>query len=176
MTKVFINPGHAPNGNPDPGAVGPTGLRESDVTAKVSKLLGNYLQEAGVETYILQSDNLSEVCDAANDFEPDCFVSIHCNSFGNPAANGIETYAAEGSEDGISLARMVQENLVYEFPELTDRGVKLSNFYVLLYTDAPAILIELPFISNPDEERLLGDPLTQDKFAAAIARGIIFWN
>ena len=29
--KVFVNPGHAPGGYPDPGAVGPSGLRESDV-------------------------------------------------------------------------------------------------------------------------------------------------
>ena len=46
--KVFLNPGHAPNGNPDPGACG-CGLRESDVTKLVTDLVADYLSAAGVE-------------------------------------------------------------------------------------------------------------------------------
>ena len=41
--KVFINPGHAPGGYPDPGAVGLSGLRESDVAADVAAQVVNYL-------------------------------------------------------------------------------------------------------------------------------------
>ena len=46
--KVFLNPGHAPNGNPDPGACG-CGLRECDVAKSVADLVAGYLVAAGVE-------------------------------------------------------------------------------------------------------------------------------
>ena len=46
--KVFLNPGHAPGGVPDPGACNPvTGLRESDVAAKIGALIKKYLEAAG---------------------------------------------------------------------------------------------------------------------------------
>ena len=51
--QVFINPGHALNGNPDPGACG-YGLRESDVAARIGVIVEERLRAAGVETYLLQ--------------------------------------------------------------------------------------------------------------------------
>ena len=68
MTKVFINPGHAPNGDPDPGACNAeTGLRESDVAAIVGRMVAGYLNAAGIETEVLQSDSLEDICSAANE-------------------------------------------------------------------------------------------------------------
>lgn len=59
---VFINPGHAPNGNPDSGAVNETtGLRECDVAKNVADKIEYYLNAAGVATEQLQSDSLGEV-------------------------------------------------------------------------------------------------------------------
>ena len=79
--KVFLNPGHAPNGNPDPGAVnGETGLRECDVALAVGESAESYLNAAGVETELLQSDSLYDICEAANSSDADIFVSIHCNA------------------------------------------------------------------------------------------------
>lgn len=77
--KVFLNPGHAPNGHPDPGAVNEeTGLCESDVALAVGKSAASYLNAAGVETELLQSDSLYEICETANSSDADIFVSIHC--------------------------------------------------------------------------------------------------
>ncbi|MBR4696594.1 MAG: N-acetylmuramoyl-L-alanine amidase, partial [Selenomonadaceae bacterium] len=87
--KVFINPGHAPNGNPDPGACG-FGLRESDAAASIGSMVEERLKAAGVETYLLQSDALYSVPGVANDWGADLFVSIHCNAF-NGVAKGTET-------------------------------------------------------------------------------------
>ncbi len=58
--KVFINPGHAPNGHPDPGAVNDnTGLRECDVALAVGDLVAHYLKTAGVGvTNVFQCDSL----------------------------------------------------------------------------------------------------------------------
>lgn len=60
--NIFINPGHAPNGNPDPGAVnGTTGLRECDVALAVGNLAAKYLIAAGVSvTNVFQCDDLGE--------------------------------------------------------------------------------------------------------------------
>lgn len=174
--NVFINPGHAPNGNPDPGAVnGNTGLRECDVALAVGDLVGHYLKAAGVGvTNVFQCDSLEEICDQANASGADLFISIHCNSAEAASATGTETWACAGSSAGHALAACIQNQIVDALGTV-DRGVKtatpgVNGLYVLTNTDAPAVLVELAFISNDDDEQLLEEK--QDDFARAIARGV----
>ena len=173
--KVFLNPGHAPNGNPDPGAVNEeTGLRECDVALTVGKSAASYLNAAGVETELLQSDSLYEICETANSSDADIFVSIHCNAAEAEAANGTETWICAGSNRGSMLASYIQNQIV-DALDTTDRGVKIATpgvngLYVLTNTDMPAVLVELGFISNPDDEEILANK--QDDLARAVARGI----
>lgn len=170
MSKIFINPGHAPDGNPDPGAVGPTGTRESDVAAAVGALVGNALNAAGCEAMSYQSDDLKGICDTSNTWGADLFVSIHCNAAENPAAKGVETWYIEGSTKGQVLAQAVQNQLVGL--GAVDRGIKSGHLYVTLHTDAPAVLAEIGFISNPGEEANLANQECQQSIANAIARGV----
>lgn len=166
--KVFINPGHAPNGNPDPGACG-FGLRESDVAMRVGNLLEYYLRVAGLKTRMLQSDSLEEVVAASDYFGADIFVSIHCNAF-DGTAHGTETliYAAGGEAE--KLAECVQSQLI-DALGTTDRGIKeRPGLYVLNSTAAPAILVETAFIDNRQDNELLASE-TED-IARAIARGV----
>ena len=173
--KVFLNPGHAPNGEPDPGAVNETtGLRECDVAKNVADLVAYYLNAAGVSTDVLQSDSLGEISQAANDSGADLFISIHCNSAEAAVATGTETWACAGSSAGHALAACIQNQIVDALGTV-DRGVKtatpgVNGLYVLTNTDAPAVLVELAFISNDDDEQLLEEK--QDDFARAIARGV----
>ena len=173
--KIFINPGHAPGGHPDPGAVNSeTGLRECDVALAVGKSATSYLNAAGVETEMLQSDSLAEICEAANGSGADIFVSIHCNAADAMEANGTETWACAGSYRGGMLADCIQSQLV-DALDTTDRGVKIATpgvngLYVLTNTDMPAVLVELAFISNPGDEEILAN--AQDALARAIARGV----
>ncbi|MDF2571226.1 MAG: N-acetylmuramoyl-L-alanine amidase [Sporomusa sp.] len=175
MSKIFINPGHAPNGQPDPGAVNPiTGLRESDVVAKVGGLVSKYLQSAKCETQVLQNNSLAKVVEAANQWCADLFVSIHCNSVKDSKADGTETWYCQGSSEGNALADYIQKQIIAALP-LTDRGLKeavpgISGLYVLSNTDMAACLVELAFISNAEDEHLL--VTKQDDFARAVARGI----
>ena len=69
--RVFLNPGHAPNGEPDPGACNKvTGLRECDVAKNITDLVEKYLVAAGVEVVgNLQSDSLYEVTSTANNIQ-----------------------------------------------------------------------------------------------------------
>lgn len=170
---VFINPGHAPNGNPDPGATG-FGLRECDVAKNISDLVEHYLVSAGVEVIgNLQSDSLSEIVNASNNSSADIFISIHCNAF-NGSANGTETWYYYSSDNGKNLASCVHNQIVSSLP-LNDRGVKgakpgTNGLYVLTNTDAVSILVETAFIDNENDNALLKN--NQDDFARAIARGV----
>lgn len=173
--KVFLNPGHAPGGEPDPGAVNDaTSLRECDVALAVGKSAESYLNAAGVETELLQSDSLYEICEAANSSDADIFVSIHCNAAEAEEASGTETWACAGSYRGSMLASCIQSQLVNAL-DTTDRGVKIATpgvngLYVLTNTDMPAVLVELAFISNSGDEEILANK--QDDLARAVARGI----
>lgn len=171
--KVFINPGHAPNGQPDPGACG-CGLRESDVVAEVGHAVAGYLTAAGCEVKVLQSDSLSEISSTANAWDADVFVSIHCNSASRDDARGVETYSYYGSDNGRALADCIHERIVGRFEEIDgdfpDRGLKEAGFHVIRCTDMPAVLVELAFINNEDDAKLLKNHV--DDFARAIACGV----
>ena len=173
--KVFINPGHAPNGNPDPGAVNQySGLKEAVVVKHVGDLVAKYLIAAGVDATVCLDDSLATVVDASNSMGADVFVSIHCNSASNPSAEGTETFYFYSSEQGRKLANCIQSQLI-DSMDTVDRGIKgarpgTNGLYVLTNTDAVAVLVELAFISNQDDVILLTE--NQDDFARAIARGI----
>ena len=171
--RVFLNPGHAPGGNPDPGACG-FGLRECDVAKNVADLVAGYLTAAGVEVVgCLQSDSLEEVVDSSNNSDADVFISIHCNAC-NGSANGTEVWHYYGSGAGAALARCIQNQIVTSLGT-TDRGTKgakpgVNGLYVLSNTDAVAVLVELAFIDHAGDAHLLRSQ--QDDFARAIARGV----
>ncbi len=173
--KVFLNPGHAPGGHPDPGAVNEeTGLRECDVALAVGKSAASYLNAAGVETELLQSDSLEEICEAANISDADIFVSIHCNAAEAEEANGTENWACAGSYRGSMLANCIQGQLVNALGT-TDRGVKIATpgingLYVLPNTAMPAVLVELAFITTRGDKEILAHD--QDALARTVARGI----
>ena len=171
--RVFLNPGHAPNGNPDPGACG-YGLRECDVARNVADLVAGYLAAAGVEVVgCLQSDSLEEVVDSSNNSDADVFISIHCNAC-NGSANGTEVWHFYGSGAGEKLASFIQNQIV-DALRTVDRGVKgakprVNGLYVLSNTNAVAVLVELAFIDHASDAELLRS--RQDEFARAIARGV----
>lgn len=177
--KVFLNPGHSPNGIPDPGAknVG-TGLRECDVAKNIADLVEKYLVAAGVNVVgNIQSDNLFYdsdypqpcVCAEANASGADIFASIHCNAF-DCDAHGTETYAYAPGGEGEKLAGCINDQIVKSLGTL-DRGVKYRPDYIVLkHTDMTAVLVETAFIDSDVDEPLLR--AKQDDFARAIARGI----
>ena len=179
MPKIFINPGHSPdfNSGGDPGAVSPrTGLKEAEVALKVGTLVKQYLEVVGYEVYLLQSDSLGYICNESNNWDSDYFVSIHCNASANYSAKGAETWVCAGSVKGRRLGDAIQKQIIDNIP-ITDREIKIATpgingLYVLTNTDCPAVLVEMGFITNEYDEKLLGDSHYQDEFARCIARGI----
>mgnify|MGYP005832784161 CR=1 FL=1 len=177
MYKVVLDPGH---GGQDAGAVGPSGLQEKVVALAVARRAAEYLAGSVAvrlsreDDVALGTDDNSELgnrAKVANDWGADCFVSIHCNSFGSSGARGTETYYHPASEKGRKLAGALQKCLV-DALQLADRGVKQANFAVLRLTECPAALVEIAFISNPQEEAMLADPEFQARAARAVAEGV----
>ncbi len=189
--SVYIDPGHGEgvSGNYDPGAVGPGGLTENEVAFDVAKRLAEILRQQGIDvagnTLAADSDeeNLNEAVRAANAAGVDLYVSLHCNSAVTAAAHGVEVWYG-GSKTSIEVASAVLERITAEFAEgdgelngrtlpLVGRGVKKGSFAVLRNTHMPAILVEMAFISNEQEEGWLRDYCVRQQFAQAIADGII---
>lgn len=178
--KVYINPGH--DIDHDPGAVNlEKNAAEAKTALKISNLVAKYLNAVGIETKILQSDNLYwdsiysdrpiAVVEDANNWNADIFISIHCNSATNKSANGTETlvYNLDNGKANI-LADCVQKQIVNSL-NTTNRGLKeYPSLIVLKYTYMPAILVETAFISNSKDCDLLLNKV--DDFARAIARGV----
>ena len=164
--KIYINPGHSVDGT-DHGACC-FGLREADIALRIGQRVENYLRAVGYQVKLGQFDQLQTICDDANNWQADLFVSIHCNAFdGN--AKGTETYCYRGATSGRRLAETIHNQITRSLP-ITDRGVREAGYYVLANTDMPAVLVETAFIDNYDDAELLRN--RQDDFARAIARGI----
>lgn len=180
--KICLDPGH---GGSDPGAVSPrTGNRECDITLAICLQVQTILEQLGHEVMLTRYDDrdvaypgasateeLQARCDVSNAFMADIFISVHCNSFALPSAIGTETFWQPGSMAGHFLAEYIHQELVAL--GLVNRGAKEKSHYVTRYTAAPAVLVEVAFLSNPDDEAKLIDPGWQGLFAQAIVNGCL---
>jgi N-acetylmuramoyl-L-alanine amidase len=214
---VIIDPGH---GGSDPGAIGPTGLKESEVTLKVALHLEELLKKAGIPTYLTRYKDdfisLEDRTNFANQKNGFVFVSIHANSTLNnrPTAIGTETFVLSSQYIGASakdvadrenraikahpevdadlasiigdleesanikysfdFADIVQKELV-KYLKLENRGVKQAPFVVLKGVNMAAVIVEIAFISNPQEEKLLKNNEFSQKTAQALFDAIIYY-
>ena len=165
---IVIDPGH---GGEDPGAVGPEGLREADVALFTSHLISRKLQGSSLTRCRDVTLSLSERVRTANRIKPLAFVSVHCNGHHDRKARGVEVYFYPGSSRGKDLATSIYSSLL-ESINLNGRGTKKGRFHVLRFTAMPAVILELAFITNPEEERLLQSIFWLQKTAMVVASGI----
>ena len=179
---IVLDAGH---GGSDTGAVGPNGLTEKEATLAVTQKTRDLLKASGAyvtmtrdsdrDVYGVNASDVQELQARVNagmrDPDAEIFVSIHCNAFSSPSAHGTESYYYRGSQKGYRLASLLNEEMIGA-GGLANRGVKEAGFYVLKHSSVPASLVELAFITNYAEERLLADEGFRGKMAEAIARGI----
>lgn len=168
MKKVFLDPGH---GGKDSGAVGVNNLLEKDINLSVAKKVYNILKKQNVDVRLSRSDDsnisLNSRTETANKWGADCYISIHCNSF-NTKAQGIETFSY--SINSNDLANNIHNEILNSKVYTKNRGLKTANFYVLRKSSMRSCLVELGFIDNDEDAKILIDK--QDDFALSIAIGI----
>ena len=177
---IVLDAGH---GGSDRGAVGPSGLTEKEVTLAVALKTERLLTENGADVIMTRRSDIDVASPQASNteelgarvakapYDAEIFISIHCNAFSNPQSNGMETFYYSGKSESYRLAALLNEEL-QNYGGLNNRGVKSANFYVIKHTNCPSSLIELAFITNYEEERLLASDEYQQRLAQAIVAAI----
>ena len=172
---VVIDPGH---GGPDPGAIGISGIRETDVVLDVSKQVTNLLSNKGVKVKLTRSKevdlDLPPRVAIANRTYADVFVSIHANASRGKRKdiNGLETFYYSGWR-GKLLAKKIQKQILKVSPGSPDRGVRQGRFFVIKNTRMPAVLVEIGFLTGRLDARRLEKSIHRRRIAYAIAKGIL---
>jgi len=170
---IVLDPGHAS----DPGAIGPTGLTESEANLGIALALRSELEKKGAKV-VMTRDDMShvELYDRpiiAKMAEADLFVSIHNNALPdgvNPFTNhGVSTYYYH--PHSIGLARAIHSRML-KATGMPDFGLYYGNLAVARPTQYPAVLVECAFMMLPEQEALLKTDGYRWKVAKAVAMGI----
>ena len=157
-TKIVIDAGH--NGLSDPGAVY-NGRRESDDTLRLAMAVGEILSRSGYDVDYTRTGNINQSviqkAQLANDTDADLFISIHRNMSEVPGSyHGVQSLVNKNLE-GVGFRNINVE--------------ARPNLAVLRRTKMPAILVEVGFIDNAEDNKLFDTRL--DEIAQAIADGIM---
>lgn len=152
LARIAIDPGHGGN---DPGASGPSGLKEKDVTLAIAHKLAPLLSRSGLEVTLTRDDDryvtLEERTARANAFGADLFLSIHCNAAEKSGRKGIETYVLDTTtsdmagrvaarENGASQAASAEVAQLLASMRLADQSTRSTKLADLLQRSAVASL------------------------------------
>ncbi len=176
MTVIVLDAGH---GGRDPGAVNGS-LYEKTIVLDVTKRVETYLRSKyGYQVRLTRSTDIYLTLDqrvqTAKTLRGNLFVSLHTNAATTPYAKGVETfYSSSSAHSGKSrvLATNIQSNLMGNMSGMTSRGVKTANYYVIRYNTMPSALVELGFISSPQDVTHLRSNASRQRMAEGIAEGI----
>ncbi|HBT47436.1 MAG TPA: N-acetylmuramoyl-L-alanine amidase [Peptococcaceae bacterium] len=173
--RIGLDPGH---GGSDPGAVAPDGLQEKEVTLAVALLAAGFLSQAGIEVVLSRKEDvdvsLAERAALFNRAGVDLVASLHVNSSENPRADYLSTYILGPGGRAERAAGILQRELVLALG-WPDGGVRQANFYILRETEAPAVLVEMGFLSNPRQAQALREGKVRRALGLALARGMALY-
>lgn len=161
--KIYIDQGHNPSGI-NAGAEG-FGVREQDITYQVGQYLYNILsQDDRFEAKLSRptpetslgynnTSSLRERVTQANEWPANYFISIHANASTNPMQNGSEVYVAASYTASWYLAMDVLSEIVRRTGTKYNGVIINPGLYVLRNTTMPAILVELGYITNYEDNQ-----------------------
>ncbi|MCC5640242.1 N-acetylmuramoyl-L-alanine amidase [Nostoc sp. CHAB 5844] len=175
--KIVLDPGH---GGKESGASGPTGYLEKDVNLVVSKLLRDDLVQLGA-TVVMTRDSdkdvsLPERQAIISQEKPAIAISIHHNSLPDDGdAENTKGFAAFWYQSQAHSLAMFLHNYVVKKLGRPSYGVFWDNLALTRPAAAPSVLLELGFMSNPNEFEVVTNPQEQQKMAKVLAQGIVEW-
>ncbi len=191
---IILDAGH---GIPDEGAESSRGTSEAETNLKIALKIQNLLEQSGSTVILTRSDEnaiysidsktlkqkkISDIHNRVkigNESSADIFVSIHLNKIPQSQYDGWQTFYKEGSEEGLNLAKQIQNSLNEAIDKPNNRVAKsIDNIYIIKHVEIPTTIVECGFLSNPSEEALLLTDEYQNKLAWGIYNGIInyFYN
>lgn len=170
---IILDAGHGGN---DIGTSSGT-VKEKAVTLSVVKKMKEILEERGATVILIRDSDkylsLEQRVEIANQTPADLFISIHCNYYEKDSSiKGMECYYCEASSEGKRYA----ENILHAVQQnggIATRNVKPETFWVITKTNAPAVLIELGYLSNSSDRKNLGNEDYQDQLASVLSESIL---
>lgn len=175
---ICLDAGH---GGRDSGTSGTDGTLEKTVTLDVARRVRDGLRAEGATVVMTRSDDRfvglgtrSSICNKAG---AGLFVSIHANGFHEPGVSGFEVYYFDGapSDDGAQLAEAIRAAM-HDALETRDRGVRNADFSVLAATRCPAVLVEVGYLTNPEENARLAQDDYRQRVADALVAAIVSYG
>ena len=169
---VVIDAGH---GGDDPGATSCTGYYEKTVNLSVARKVALLLRQRGLKVIMTREGDefieREQRAAIANRNNAQLFVSIHCDSMENSSKRGFTIYVARSAS---RASRQAADAIAQAMAKtgIDKQGVREADYKVLIYTQGPAVLVELGYLSNYQEATLLRDSNFQNRLAEAIANGI----
>ena len=178
---IYIDPGH---GGMDPGCVYKD-VYEKDINLKIALKLRDELEKNGAIVYLTRDSDvdlsinthnhkksdLNNRIKAINNSKADVFISIHLNSLESSSWYGVQLFYDDINKNNELFAKIMQDNI----KNLNgNRDYKMNNdLYLLKNIDIPGLLIEVGFLSNPNERYLLQTDKYQNKVVESLYNGIL---
>ncbi len=183
---VVLDAGH---GGKDPGKIGVNNALEKDINLSIVKRLQYYLENDGV-TVVLTRDSdaglyqesdgnkkqadMKKRCEIIAQSQASLVVSIHQNSYHEESVSGAQVFYYKSSAEGQRLAELIQQRFDFLLGDRNTKGTRPNdNYYLLLHTECPTVIVECGFLSNWDEAVRLTEPSYQDLAAWTIYMGIM---
>ncbi|MBL1408886.1 N-acetylmuramoyl-L-alanine amidase [Sphingobacterium faecale] len=171
---IAIDPGHGGNAK---GAVSPNGTEEKIYNLKFAKELQTLLHKKGVKNvYLTRTEDIDIATTdrvlKLREVKPDLLISLHLNASSRTEVKGVSTYYHHNGSRGVSK---------YILDEMLDLGLNefglIGNFNFLLNspTEYPNSLVEIAFLSNPEDEQRILNEKFHKQTADKIYKGIVKW-
>ncbi len=162
-----------------------TGVPEYQLALDVSLKLRDELRARGYKVVMIREDNHCPIsnrgrAEIANKYRGAVFLRIHANGDSNPATSGMLTmcpasdnpYTPEIIGDSNRLARLVLDQMVKSTGASSKGIIETNNMSGINWCKIPVTIIEMGFMSNPDEDRLLQTEDYQKKIVDGISNGV----
>lgn len=177
--QVILDAGH---GGIDVGKTGVNGEKEKDINLEISKKIKKFLSDSNVTVKMTRegderlADSQREDLKARTDIMNGgalLAVSIHQNSYRDPAVSGAQVFYYTDSEEGRTAAGMLQAELNALAPDNEKEIRANDSYYILKNTRIPTVIVECGFLSNYTEAEKLADDEYQNRIAEAVSEGIL---
>ncbi len=177
------------HGEPDGGAVSPSGISEAGLNLSIARMLATELEKLGYHIILTRQDE-NNIADAdkqtpiramkvsdinnrikmTNESSGDMLISIHMNNFENPKFYGWQTFYKTNSEDSEWIAQNIQTGISNHIDRENDRQIlPIKNIKLIDKSEIPAVIVECGFLSNTEDLKLL---LT-DEYKMQLVEGIV---